>query len=165
MRGVFVWVMSMLLVSCNQQQAKLSEAEMRGILAAHPGMTDACLSKLRTGGFEAMPVETDQCFRMAPAERWRGLWARDFELSRFCPTPARECSYDTPGQQIWLSFSSRVPDADRLESGLYAMDFLRRKTADRGHFGHASQYNHEIVVDRIIAVKELPPQPVKETRQ
>lgn len=129
---------------------------MREIRAAYPGMTDACLRKLRWGGIEAMPVATEQCFRMAPAERWRGLWARDFELSRFCPAPARECSYHSPGQQIWLSFSSELSGAEQLPGGgVYALDFIGRKTADRGHFGHLSMYEHEMVVDRMTSMKQI----------
>jgi hypothetical protein len=83
------------------------------------------------------------------------LWGQAFELSRFCPAPARQCTYDTPGEEIWLSFAPNVrrPKMDEVE--LRAIEFVGRETLDRGHFGHLGGYDREIIVDRIISLNEI----------
>jgi hypothetical protein len=121
-------------------------------------MTDACLEKARGGGIEALPERTDECFRMTPPMKWRGLWTTGMEFSRFCPAPARECSTATPGEQIWLSGS---PSVDLPEyqgqpvAPLFEVEFVGRKTADRGHFGHMGMSDEEIIVDRMISMRPI----------
>jgi len=94
---------------------------------------------------------TDQCFRMLPAQRWRGLWRNDFEGSQFCPEPATTCGFDTPGDRIWLSFR---PER-RMDRKLYRVEFVGRRTMYKGAYGHMGASDHEIIVDRMIAVREV----------
>src|SRR5688500_21141 len=83
---------------------------------------------------------TEQCFKMLPAQRFRGLWRNDFEGSQFCPAPAVKCEYAMPGEAIWLSERpNRWPDGK-----LYLVDFVGRKTMYKGAYGHMGAFDHEI---------------------
>jgi hypothetical protein len=141
-----------------ERTPKFSDEQMREIKAAGPGMTKECLEKIRWGGIEAVPTATDQCFKMSETRRWRGLWRNAFEGSRFCPAPARECSQETPGDNIWLGFANgasreRLPDP---VGGLYALEFDGRLTVHKGGYGHGGLSDREVVVDQLIALREVP---------
>ena len=120
---------------------------------------------LRDDKFERGKSITEICYRMTPPERWRGLWRNEFEGSRFCPAPARECSHDTTGERILLEYSFGVTDTRPRKSkvpfgGLYDVDFVGRRTAVKGHY--SSLYDHDLIVDRMISVKEVEPPPKQE---
>ena len=152
-------ILFLLLVSCDRRIPELSEEVLREIHAESPGMTEACLDKLRWGGVAALP-ETDQCYRMDPIKRWRGFWASGFEVSRFCPEPATTCSDDLEGRDIWLSFGKDVSaprDSSREIPGVYVLEFDGRITPDAGHFGHLGCCDYEIIVDRLISAKRITP--------
>ena len=137
-------------------QGNLTKGDMRQIASIFPGMTDACLQRIQKAGMDAFPDSTEQCFHMTPRQRWRGVWRNDFEGQIFCPAPARDCS---PGSDdVWLNFSKQLPHS-KLESigGLYEIEFIGRKTVHRGRFGHFGMFNHEVVVERVISLRELEP--------
>lgn len=124
------------------------------IRAALPGITDECVERLQSDDTRSPP--TDQCFEMQEPRPWRGLWRNVFEGSRFCPEPARECGHDTPGERIWLTFSEHLPQSGFDDfGGLYEMEFVGRRTLNRGHHGHFSQYYHALVVDRVTSMREI----------
>lgn len=146
---------------CDHRKPVMSEDQMQTLRQELPGMTDKCLRRIRYGGVQAMPSDTDKCFKMMPRARWRGLWARGFELSRFCPAPASSCSYDTPGNEIWLSQLATIPIRADVAGKLYSIrlftiDFIGRRTRYRGRYGHLGQSSHEIIVDRVVSVSEVP---------
>ena len=152
-----VCILTALAAGCQQQASKIAEAEMREIRAAWPGMTDACAARLRAGGIEAWPARTDECFEMTPAQRWTGLWRSGFELSRFCPVPARECARYSGGEAIWLEFRDNYPgDRRPLENELQSIEFVGRKTARPGRYGHLNGYANVIVVERLTSMKTAP---------
>jgi len=130
------------------------------IKAAMPGITDWCVARLQSDDTKAPP--TDQCFEMQEPRRWRGLWRNDFEGSRFCPEPARECGHDSPGEDIWLTFSEQLPQSDFEDfGGLYELDVVARRTLHKGHYGHWGGSDHELIVDRMILMREVEaPRPV-----
>lgn len=146
---------------CDRRKAKLSDEQMRILRAEFPGMTAECVDKLRYGGIGAMPSRTDQCFGMTPSQRWRGIWLDEFEGSRFCPAPARSCPTNPPGETIWLSFRDEAASPRRSEprgvgdGKLYAIDFIGRKTLRPGHHGHMGMSEHEIVVDKLNALRPI----------
>ena len=101
----------------------------------------------------------DRCVKMSPEQHWRGVWRNDFEGSRFCPEPATTCDHKTPGERIWLSGTPGQP-----QGGLYQMDFMGRRTMYKGPYGHMGGSDQELVVDRVISMKEVeapPPPPTK----
>ena len=90
---------------------------------------------------------------MLPAQRWKGLWRDDFEGSQFCPAPAKTCSFDTPGERIWLTFIDTAGVQPRRSSGgLYAIEFVGRRTLRRGRYGHMGVFEQEVLVDRVISL-------------
>ena len=137
----------------------MSAREVARLQAVAPGITKNCLEKARIEGFAAVPFTAEQCFELAPARRWRGLWRDDFEGSRFCPEPVDECDYKTSGDIIWLSSSERLKAARALpqrgEGGLFEVEFVGRLTAQRGYYGHFGMSDYEIVVDRLISIRRL----------
>lgn len=118
-----------------------------------PGITDACVDKHLSGDAGAVP--TDQCFEMQEPRRFRGLWRNVFEGSRFCPEPAFECEDGTPGDRFWLSFAEGVQQ-ERIEptGGLYSIDFVGRRTLRRARHGMWGHYDYEVIVDRVISMRE-----------
>lgn len=120
---------------------------------------------IELGFHEVTSLPTDQCFKMTKPQRWSGVWRNDFEGSHFCLPPDRKCTHDTPGGNIWLTFPMQPESELQGRGGLYAVDFVGRRTLYRGMFGHMGGSDYEIIVDRVILMKELeapPPPPSKE---
>ena len=103
-------------------------------------------------------IATDHCVKMQPAQTWRGLWFNEFEGSRFCPTPAKTCAFESPGERIWLTNGPR--SAHRR--AVYAVEFLGRRTAFKGPYGHFGMSDYEIIVDQVLslALIEAGPSPM-----
>ncbi len=102
-----------------------------------------------------MPERTDQCFEMAPRQRWKGLWQKGFEDSRFCPSPANACSFENPGDSIWLSEPDKDVEVGSYNGDVYEVEFIGRRTSKRGRYGHFGEFDHEIVVDKMIMVRRV----------
>lgn len=114
--------------------------------------------KIKRGISVIEDVPTDQCVRMLPSERWRGLWRDDCEGSQFCLSPADACDFNTKGDRIWLT-----PGPLRGKRGaVYTVEFVGRKTMYRGSYGHMGMSDHEIIVDRVISARmvQAPPPPM-----
>ena len=160
MRAFLAAISLLLCCGCQQRQAKMSEEDIKRIVAGLPGITDACIDKLRYGGIQAMPNETDQCFEMMPQRRWTGLWLRVFEGSQFCPDEqgqqARTCEFSDNKPNIWFEpGKGDLAPGYGLGEGLYRVDFVGRRTAKPGGHGHLGQFAHEVIVDRMISVKQV----------
>lgn len=119
-----------------------------------PGRPYPC-TRQKAGSNVVVHLPTEQCVKMLPAERWRGLWRDDFEGSRFCPAPATTCDGRTAGDRIWLNGGMD----DAAGGGVYAVEFIGRRTMYEGAYGHMGMSDHEIVVDRFISIDvvEAPP--------
>ena len=159
----------MLLGACSEQQAPprdsfeqledgpLSEKQVAIIEDTSPGMTKACLEKVRAGGINAFPRNTEDCFVMTAPQRWSGLWRAAFEGSQFCADargkPATECSYELAPPRTWFELNERYePDGS-----LYRVDFIGRRTTSPGQFGHMGAFEHHMVVDRMISIRRIEP--------
>lgn len=138
----------------------MSDAQMQQLRADEPGMTDECLEKIRWGGVEALTAPVEKCYKFDPPRRWKGLWFGEFETSRFCPEPARECSSGTPGEWIWAEAGPGVvvPHYNGESSAImFDVDFIGRKPSYPGGYGHLGRYNQEIIIDRMISMKRIQP--------
>jgi hypothetical protein len=94
---------------------------------------------------------TERCVKMLPARRWRGLWINEFENSRFCPAPARSCTFRDRSERVWLN-----PDTLPSKRGkLYTLEFIGRRTIYKGPYGHMGASDHVITVDRLISARKL----------
>ena len=148
------------VAACDQRTPQMSEEDIAELQTFAPGMTAACIDKARYGGLNAISsLSVEQCFELGPAQRWRGLWRNDFEGSRFCPEPMKECGYDTPGDEIWLTFSDGLQPPKSWpqigDGGMFEIEFIGRLTARRGYYGHMGASDHEVVVDRTISIQAL----------
>ena len=118
------------------------------------GLVWPCTKRSKADGvtvFERIP--TDQCYKMDPPRKWTGLWRNSFEGSQFCPAPASNCSFGRPGPRIWLDSeraSKKEPD-----EGLYAVEFVGRRTSVKGHYGHMGASDYELVADRFLLMKRI----------
>lgn len=112
-----------------------------------PGRPFPCVREEIQNGVEVLVGEpTEECVKLEPQARWRGLWRNNFEGSRFCPEPATQCDFDTPGDRIWLTMKH-----DRAADGmLYRIEFVGRRTTYRGSYGHFGISDHEMIVDRMV---------------
>lgn len=143
-RALFGMTLAFGLSNCDQPQAKVSDENLQKIRGGIPGMTQNCLEKIRFGGIEAMQDRVDRCFEMTKLQRWNGLWTRDIELSRFCPTPARQCSRTPDTGSIWLTSEASALDAiQRLPVPTYRIQFVGRRTMRPGPwaFGYVRPRN------------------------
>lgn len=129
-----------------------------------PGMTDACLDKVKWGGIEAMPPETDKCFKMLPAMHWRGLWRDQFEGQLFCPSPATRCPALSQREWTDIHYESRPAGVEKDPLGaVYSVEFIGRRTA-QGTPMRAYGYQQEMIVDRWISAREVQPAPPPPTK-
>lgn len=118
-----------------------------------------------TSGNYVAELPTDQCVRMTPPQRFEGLWRNEYEGSRFCPAPAQECSYSTPGTRVWLSVAERLPQSGQVgRGGLYSVAFVGRRTLHPGRYGHMGADHNEVIVDQFVSIRELEAPPPEPTR-
>jgi hypothetical protein len=117
---------------------------------------------------ENLPVA--DCYRMLPPQRMRGVWLNEFEGSKFFP------GYSTdPGPSLrstlWLEVDR--PAISRItgrnfnwrskgpQPKLVLLDFIGRRTAISGPYGHMGMSDHYVVVDRILSAQVLDEPAVK----
>lgn len=168
MRLVLVIAASIALLGCRNEATKqrltppqaflkfADRAKMQMLYWGLPVGYPCTKMQVENGLHVADSKPLDQCVKMTPQRRWRGLWRNDFEGSRFCPTPARECSHATPGRSIWLTFAQHLPKNQRESFGdLYAIDFVGRRTLYAGSYGHFGMFDQEVIVDRVISARHL----------
>lgn len=114
-----------------------------------PGRPYPCTyEEVIDGSKSIASTPTEECVKMLPQQHWRGLWRNDFEGSRFCPEPAEQCTFKTPGERIWLSRTPGRPDG-----GLYRVDFIGRRTMYKGPYGHFGLFDQELTIDRPIRIE------------
>lgn len=100
--------------------------------------------------------EEDQCFKFTTSKRMHGLWRNEFEGSQFCPPPATQCANSRKPLFIWFQMKSPLPGwEDTPPGGLYAVDFIGRRSEYRGMYGHLGMSDEEVIVDRMISIKEV----------
>ena len=157
MERIFFWLFALTLTGCNQRN-QFNETPPKAYLdwrdrviarTGWPmfGRVAPCMPRKQDGWVE---IPTARCVQMQPPQRWRGLMYADFEISRFCPAPATVCGYGGKRPAIWMS------GALRHGLGLYEVELVGRRTVYPGSFGHLSDYDYELVVDRFISTKAIP---------
>lgn len=131
---------------------------------------EPCTYHIETGVIGSLPI--DQCYKMEPARRYRGIWIDAFEDQQFIPegTKAPEWPRSNPKTSEWRK------EADRAIAGTIWLDvepaklghkwkqggrrtfieFVGRKTKFRGNYGHMGMFGQEIIVDHVISLTECP---------
>ena len=57
---------------------------------------------------------------------------------------------------IWPTFGpGGQPPVALGSGGLYAIEFVGRRTLQKGHHGHMGMFDHEILVDKLISLRQL----------
>lgn len=128
-----------------------------------------CTRHIEPGVIGSVP--TDQCYKMEAPRRYRGIWIDEFEGQRFIPEgtiPPKwpEGDPQAPGWReqfdraraasIWLNVErAKLPHRNRRGGRRVLIEFVGRKTLYPGAYGHMGMSGNEIIVDRVISVKEL----------
>jgi hypothetical protein len=105
----------------------------------------------------------EQCFRFGKPQRMQGLWRNDFEGSEICPLSAGQCptAADKAAERFtWLQTKFHLAGAeDTPPGGLYAIDFIGRRSEHLGLYGHMGMSEGEVIVDRLLSIKLVEPPP------
>jgi len=100
----------------------------------------------------------EDCYRFSEPRRMRGVAITGFETGDFfagrTTVPKENQSSD-----IWIEVDpgvlpTNVRDSCRTGCSIY-LDFLGRRTAVEGHYGHMGMSKHQIVVDRVLYARLL----------
>lgn len=137
------------------------------VFGAKPVCATQWVSDENGGYWDELPI--DQCVKFDAPLRMHGLWRNDFEGSQLCPAPATDCSFNTPGERIWLDYALPLPGTEPKRftvqpGGLYAVQFVGRQTKYKGSYGHMGVFDHQVIVDRMISIRELEPPPPPESK-
>jgi len=120
------------------------------------------------GMIEVAPI--DQCYKMDEPRRYRGIWIDEFESQGFIPEGTEPPQWPGPDHPpgweeqleraraaaIWLDVE-RAGLEHHFDKGGRRMriDFIGRKTLYPGYYGLMGMSGSEIIVDRVISLKEM----------
>ena len=115
-----------------------------------------CTQKRHEKGIDFLEsLPTDQCYKMLPTQRMRGIWLNEFEGSTFYPG-ATTSHPRSNGHLIWLDTSRTKLVNNWAKPGrAVLLEFYGRRTRYRGSYGHMGLFDLEIIVDRVISAREL----------
>ena len=116
-------------------------------------MTAECLDLMRYEDVGAIPNEVDRCFEMEPQRRFDGMWRHQLEAMVFCEGAETTCPYTD--SNTWVTFASGDYPKGLSYPGMFRVSFLGRKTEKAGHYGHMGMSEHEIIIDRLLAITEV----------
>ena len=142
-----------LFAGCTQANQKADDPDAAGFIASHPGMTERCKDIARKDTMKAFTLPVPACFKMTTEQQFKGLLNIGWEWSNFCPAPATECPVASAKGGIWTvgSGTNGLPETD----GIYEVEFLGRRTLQASAFGHLDQYDHYMMVDRMISARKV----------
>lgn len=127
----------------------------------------ACATRKQSDGIAVIvSVPTEQCYKMRPPKRYKGIWLDQFEGSRFFENASDPDvvkaevlrGLDDWGEDEWLGWSYKeklkmLPETSNAR--LVSVEFVGRRTKYRGRYGHMGGSSSYIVVDRMIAAKPV----------
>lgn len=124
-----------------------------------------CVETVRDedGTYTEGVLPTDQCYRMSPPQLMRGVWIDEFEGSQFLPGAQDAAQAEVGLGSISLDVeTNRIPGlfeqsytggAEELRA--FQIDFIGRKTAFKGQYGHLGGSDYLIIVDRLISARPV----------
>jgi hypothetical protein len=119
--------------------------------------------KVEGGVHVIASLPTDQCFKMTKPERIRGYWSDQFEGSQFCAAPTAAC-FNPEKNSTWLEFADPKMERREPTGALYAVEFIGRRPLYSGTFGHFGMFQNDVIVDRVISMKEIERPPRRATK-
>ena len=124
-----------------------------------------CAFWIDAGTIGSLP--TDECYKMEEPRRYRGVWINEFEGQAFVPEGTTAPIWPrgdpkTPGWSekleqarsatIWLDVEQTdLRNQFRRNGQKVLVEFVGRKTAYSGAYGHFGMAGHEIIVDRVLS--------------
>ena len=121
-----------------------------------PFLHDDFVPCFRTTGREPARLPPSECYRLTDPRRMRGVAITGFETGAFYPG---RTTLPPHGERsaFWLEHEPRLLPADVRDRCLKGcavyLDFIGRRTAVRGSYGHMGLANHLILVDRVFEAK------------
>ena len=140
-----------------------AEAYLSELRRSNPGLTESCIEKMRSdqlGAFEF--INNPACFEMQPRRRWTGVWNKGWEWTSFCEGSGSGCPIASERGATWLTFADGARPRWEPKDGLHRVEFVGRRSAAPGNFGHLGQYDHLMVVDQLISIAPLRKAPKEE---
>jgi hypothetical protein len=167
MRNTLAVMACLALGACHRAAADLVPPP-----AAYVHLNDKVAAQMMRWGIPwRVPCESihsdDRCFNFTEPEHLRGFWRNDFESSQFCLAAAEQCQPENRAKFVWLEFASPLAGRDDTPpGGLYAIDFIGRRSKYGGLFGGQALAKNEVIVDRILLIKVIdPPSPGQMTKE
>jgi len=165
-----VLLVAALLQGCNYQQAgtyRDVRDQVQAVIIVPLLGWGPCARAMRDENFQPNKSLAEICYKLTPPRRRHGLWRNNFEGSQFCEAPATRCPDASAGELSWLRYSFGVTDTRPRKlkvpyGGLYEVDFIGRRTAVKGRYGHLGGADHYLIVDRMIWMREVEPPPKQE---
>jgi hypothetical protein len=121
----------------------------------------ACGHSFVEDGIEVFePVPDEQCYRFGPRMRMRGLWLYQFEGSEFLQNYVEPPDISTfYRNDVWLNWSRiYVPCLSprrQQKPVIFAIDFIGRKSAYPGHYGHLGRSRNLILAEKVLSIRRL----------
>ncbi len=128
-----------------------------------------CTHHIDAGIIAGIPI--DQCYKMEEPRRYRGIWIDEFEGQAFIPEGTEPPQWPSPeatshgwterherarAASIWLDVERAGLEHHFNKGGRrMRIDFVGRKTLYPGYYGHMGMSGSEIIVDRVISLKEM----------
>jgi hypothetical protein len=126
-----------------------------------------CASVTKEDGMKVIVgVPDDQCFKMLPSQHFHGIWLDEFEGSVFFEGKLKAESVKAEVQRRlktksysneWLDLAGSagkyLPLKNSPNSRMVALDFIGRRTAYLGRYGHMGGSTSEVLVDRVISAR------------
>ena len=112
-------------------------------------------------------IRTDQCFKMLPQKQYRGIWLDQFESSMFfegelsvavVEAKIRRDPRMRKLRREWLSWNEqqfKTQSSAPPQNRYFLIDFIGRRTAYPGQYGHLGMSRSEIIVDRMLSLRPV----------
>jgi hypothetical protein len=113
----------------------------------------------------------EHCYRFEKQRRWSGIIVQnDYYESAFYPgragfasEPPHSSRYAVAGlpprhecqSALCRPLDGDAPDEDRPPPKAFAVEFIGRRTAVEGRYGHMGIFGHQIIVDRLLAERAI----------
>jgi len=112
----------------------------------------------RTVDGQPARLSAADCYRLTAPRRMRGVARTGFETGSFYPGRTTLPQADERSD-LWIELDPRVlaPDVRRscAEGCAVYLDFIGRRTAVRGRYGHMGLASHIVIVDRVLSARVL----------
>lgn len=116
-----------------------------------------------------VPKPAEQCYKMQPPKHYRGIWLDQFEGSLFFEGATSAADVKARYRKLlagrfsdkeWLDFAEMLErrlyrDRDFAHARMFAIEFVGRRTAYKGRYGHMGNSDSLMIVDRIDEAKFL----------